>query len=59
MTDKLFLDVKDVCEILDVSESKAYEVIRVLNEELKDKGYMVVQGKVNTKFFLKKLMYEE
>ena len=53
MTDKLFMDVKDVTKILEVSDGKAYEIIRMLNEELKQQGYMVVQGKVNTKYFSK------
>lgn len=35
MTDKLFMDVKDVTKILEVSDGKAYEIIRMLNEELK------------------------
>ena len=54
MTDKLFMDVKDVTKILEVSDGKAYEIIRMLNEELKQQGYMVVQGKVNTKYFFQK-----
>lgn len=59
MTDKLFMDVHDVTEVFEVSDGKAYEIIRMLNEELKQQGYMVVQGKVNTKFFMKKLMYQD
>lgn len=59
MTDKLFMDVKDVTKILEVSDGKAYEIIRMLNEELKQQGYMMVQGKVNTKYFFKKLVYQD
>ena len=59
MTDKLFMDVKDVTKILEVSDGKAYEIIRMLNEELKQQGYMVVPGKVNTKYFFKKLVYQD
>ena len=55
MTDKLFMDVKDVTKILEVSDGKAYEIIR----KLKQQGYMVVQGKVNTKYFFKKLVYQD
>ena len=39
-------NVKDVQEILEVGESKAYQFIRILNEELKEKGFLTVQGKV-------------
>lgn len=35
-----------VADMLSVSKSTAYKVIRTLNEELKDKGFMTVQGRV-------------
>lgn len=35
-----FLRVEEVAEILDVSTSYAYKVIRELNEELKRKGFI-------------------
>ena len=59
MTDKMFMEVHDVTEMINVSEGKAYEIIRMLNAELKEKGYIVVRGKVNTKYFFKKLIYNE
>lgn len=55
MTDKMFMEVQDVTEMLNISEGKAYEIIRMLNAELKEKGYIVVRGKVNTKYFLRNL----
>lgn len=59
MTDKLFMDVNNVAEVLEVSNTKAYEIIRTLNKELREQGYIVVQGKVNTKYFMKKFMYHD
>ena len=50
MTDKLFMDVEDVKEVLEVSDGKAYQIIRMLNQELKEQGYMVVQGKTLNTF---------
>lgn len=38
--------VDTVKELLSVSESKAYNVIKKLNMELEDKGYMTVRGRV-------------
>lgn len=43
-------------ETLGVSKSKAYEYIRQMNSELKNKGFLVVRGKVsrvyaNERFF--------
>ena len=59
LNEKVFMDAKDVMEVLDISSSKAYEIIRDLNKELKAKGYMTVYGKVNTNYFVKKFLYSE
>ncbi len=37
---------KELGEVLGVSESKAYQFIRQMNDELKGKGFLVVRGKV-------------
>lgn len=37
---------KDVQELLGVSESKAYQYIKQMNNELAEKGYLTVRGKV-------------
>lgn len=37
---------KDLAGLLGVSESKAYQLIRQMNDELKGKGYLIVRGKV-------------
>lgn len=42
---RLMYNVKDVQEILGVGESKAYQFIRIMNEELRGKGFLTVQGK--------------
>lgn len=39
-------NAKELGEVLGVSESKAYQFIRQMNEELKKKGFLVVRGKV-------------
>lgn len=43
--------VQDVMRLLAVRESKAYQVIRCLNHELRQKGYITVNGRVPAKFF--------
>ena len=47
----LFVRAEEVCELMEVSPSFAYKVIKDLNKELADKGYMVVSGKVSRKYF--------
>lgn len=49
--DRQFIGAKEVAEILGVSESKGYSVIRELNKELKEKGYITIQGRVSRVFF--------
>ena len=53
------MTVEEVAEELWVSKSKAYEIVRQLNVELKQKGYLTVAGRVNTRFFRKKTCYSE
>lgn len=50
-TVKNYVTVKDVQEILGISQSKAYRIIKELNSELKEQGYITVQGKVSRSFF--------
>lgn len=54
---KEFLNYTDIMNIMGVSKSKAYQIIQDLNEELKDKGYIVIAGKVSSKYFLKRTKY--
>ena len=49
--ERQFIGAKEVAEILGVSEGKAYSVIRDLNKELKERGFITVAGKVSRVFF--------
>lgn len=46
-----FLKVDDVMQILGISKSAAYNIMRQLNNELKEKGYAVIRGKISRKYF--------
>lgn len=48
------LKAKDVAEILDIGLTKAYEVIKQLNAELEDKGYLTVPHKVPRKYLMER-----
>lgn len=50
-----FMRVEEVADILDVSTSYAYKVIRELNEELKRKGFITISGRVNREYFNERL----
>lgn len=51
---KQYLTAQEVAEALGVSSGKAYAIIRDLNKELKERGYIVVSGKVSRVFFQEK-----
>lgn len=38
-------------DAMGVGESKAYKIIRSLNQKLSSKGYITVPGKVSSKYF--------
>ena len=48
---KTFITVAEIENVLDVSESKAYRIVRTLNVELKQKGFMVIPGRVSRQYF--------
>ncbi len=52
---KTFLRVGDIAKELDISESSAYKIMRQLNAELKEKGYITVAGRVNRKYFYERI----
>lgn len=45
------LTAKDIAEICNISESKSYQIIRRLNEELNQKGFLTFSGKVSRAYF--------
>ena len=48
---KRFLTATDVAELLDVSRSTAYRIIKRLNDELNKAGKLTVAGQVSAKYF--------
>ena len=48
---RTFITVKEIGEVLGVSESKSYSIVRNLNKELSDRGYLVIPGRVSRKYF--------
>lgn len=55
MNNKTFLRAEDVVAELNVSQSATYKLIRILNNELKEKGFITVQGRVSRKYFEKRI----
>lgn len=59
MEEKTFLTVDEVAEILTVSRSKAYEIVRQLNKELKEKGIITVVARVGKAYFYERMCYSK
>lgn len=51
MSDKALLCAADIAEILGVSKSKAYTIIREGNQELKSMHKLVISGKLPVEYF--------
>jgi len=50
----MYVDAKEVMQTLGVSRGKAYKIIQRLNEELKERGYVIIAGKCSRKYFNEK-----
>ncbi len=47
---KIFYSAEEVADMLDVSMSQAYTMIKKWNKELADRGFITIAGKVNKKY---------
>ena len=56
MAEQSFMRVEEVAKELGVSKS-AYKIVQKLNQELKEKGYLTISGRVNRKYFQEKACY--
>ena len=52
-----FMRVDEVAQELGVSKSYAYKIVRKLNTELKEKGFMTISGRVNKQYFIERTCY--
>ncbi|HBU13110.1 MAG TPA: ICEBs1 excisionase [Clostridiales bacterium] len=54
MLNKTFIDAHQLAELVGFSTGSAYKVIRQLNRELADLGFITIPGKVPKKYFKKR-----
>lgn len=57
--DTLFMTADEVAREMNVSKAYAYKIIQRLNREMQELGYLTVSGKVNRKFFMRKVNYND
>jgi hypothetical protein len=53
--ERKILNYKDVMELLKCKKSKAYEIIKVLNIELNNQGFLTINGKIPINYLLNRL----
>jgi hypothetical protein len=51
MADTLFVRAGDIAKEMGVSEAMGYKIIRNLNNELKEQGFITVQGRLSRQYF--------
>lgn len=51
MRECLFYTAPEIAEMLGISKGHAYKLVKQLNEELANRGYITIAGKVPKKYF--------
>ena len=51
MQECLFYTAPEIAEMLGVSRGHAYKIVKKLNEELANRGYITIAGKIPKKYF--------
>ncbi len=51
---KIFITAPEMSELLGISLGHAYKMIREMNKELEESGYLVIAGKVPKGYFEKR-----
>lgn len=54
MKECLYYTALEVQDMLGVSRGHAYKVVKVLNEQLKEQGFIVIAGRIPKKYFEEK-----
>lgn len=56
MSKELFVRAEEVAGALGISKPYAYKLVREMNEELKQKGFLTIPGRVSRRYFEEKFM---
>lgn len=56
MAKSLFVKAEELQELLGISRSESYRIIKKLNDDLKEKGFIVLGGRVSRKY-LEEMIY--
>lgn len=54
MNERMFISAPEIAKLLGISRGKSYEIVRNMNKELAEKGYLTIAGKLPTAYFKEK-----
>ena len=54
MNEKIYYSAADIAAMLGVSTGKAYKILREMNKDLADKGFLTIAGKIPVAYFNEK-----
>ena len=54
MKEQIFITVSEAADMLGISKSHAYKIVRDLNRDMKAMGYLTIAGRINKSYFLEK-----
>lgn len=54
MTEKIYYSAQEVAAMLGISRGKAYGIVREMNNDLKEKGFLTIAGKIPVEYFKEK-----
>ena len=54
MNEKIYYSATDIAAMLGVSTGKAYKILREMNKDLADKGFLTIAGKIPVEYFREK-----
>lgn len=54
MNKNIFITAQELAEMLGISKPYVYKLIKQMNSELRDKGFITISGKVSRRYFEEK-----
>jgi prophage antirepressor-like protein len=54
MNEKIYYSAEDIAKMLGVSMGKSYKILREMNKDLADKGFLTIAGKIPVEYFKEK-----
>lgn len=53
-TERVYYDAAEIAEMLGISKGKAYKILRGMNADLENHGYLTISGKIPVQYFKEK-----